>query len=56
MLMVEPQTGQVGRGRVSFFIFPRSEVAPVVYDYAYTMVEAVARGPEHPDPRLPLIG
>jgi len=31
--------GQVGRDRISFFIFPRSEVAPVVYDYAYTMVE-----------------
>ena len=31
--------GQVGRDRTSFFIFPRSEVAPVVYDYAYTMVE-----------------
>jgi hypothetical protein len=39
MLMAEPQAGQVGRDRVSFFIFPRSEVAPVVYDYAYTMVE-----------------
>jgi len=39
MLMAEPQQGQVGRDRVSFFIFPRSEVAPVVYDYAYTMVE-----------------
>jgi hypothetical protein len=39
MLMAEPQTGQVGRDRVSFFIFPRSEVAPVVYDYADTMVE-----------------
>ena len=39
MLVAEPQTGQVGRDRVSFFIFPRSEVAPVVYDYAYTMVE-----------------
>lgn len=38
MLMAEPQDGQVGRDRVSFFIFPRSEVAPVVYDYAYTMV------------------
>lgn len=38
MLMAEPQEGQVGRDRVSFFIFPRSEVAPVVYDYAYTMV------------------
>jgi hypothetical protein len=39
MLMAEPQDGQVGRDRVSFFIFPRSEHAPVVYDYAYTMVE-----------------
>ena len=39
MLMAEPQDGQAGRDRVSFFIFPRSEVAPVVYDYAYTMVE-----------------
>jgi hypothetical protein len=39
MLMAEPQQGQVGRDRVSFFIFPRSEVAPVVYDYAYTMVD-----------------
>jgi len=39
MLMAEPQDGQVGRDRVSFFIFPRSEVPPVVYDYAYTMVE-----------------
>jgi hypothetical protein len=57
---------------VSFVIFPRSEVAPVIYDYAYTMVEgktptqmpdvlawvraASGRSPEHPDPRLPLIG
>jgi hypothetical protein len=39
MLMAEPQDGQVGRDRTSFFIFPRSEVAPVVYDYAYKMVE-----------------
>lgn len=39
MLIADPQDGQVGRDRVSFFIFPRSEVAPVVYDYAYTMVE-----------------
>jgi hypothetical protein len=38
MLIAEPKAGQVGRDRVSFFIFPRSEVAPVVYDYAYTMV------------------
>lgn len=39
MLMAEPQAGQVGRDRTSFFIFPRSEVAPVVYDYAFKMVE-----------------
>lgn len=39
MLIADPQAGQVGRDRASFFIFPRSEVAPVVYDYAYTMVE-----------------
>lgn len=39
MLIAEPQDGQPGRDRVSFFIFPRSEVAPVVYSYAYTMVE-----------------
>ncbi len=39
MLISSQQDGQVGRDRVSFFIFPRSEVAPVVYDYAYTMVE-----------------
>jgi hypothetical protein len=39
MLLEDPKEGQVGRDRVSFFIFPRSEVAPVVYDYAYTMVE-----------------
>ncbi len=39
MLMAERKDGQPGRDRVSFFIFPRSEVAPVVYDYAYKMVE-----------------
>ena len=39
MLMAEPQAGQVGRDRTSFFIFPRAEVAPVVYDYAFKMVE-----------------
>jgi Mycothiol maleylpyruvate isomerase N-terminal domain len=39
MLISTAQEGQVGRDRVSFFIFPRSEVAPVVYDYAFTMVE-----------------
>ena len=39
MLIAEPLDAQVGRDRVSFFIFPRSEVAPVVYDYGYKMVE-----------------
>ena len=40
MLIADPQPGgQTGRDRTSFFIFPRSEVAPVVYDYAYKMVE-----------------
>ena len=40
MLIADPQPGgQPGRDRTSFFIFPRSEVAPVVYDYAYKMVE-----------------
>jgi hypothetical protein len=38
MLIADPSDGQPGRDRVSFFIFPRSEVAPGVYDYAYTMV------------------
>jgi hypothetical protein len=28
------QAGQTGRDRVSFFIFDRAQVAPVVYDYA----------------------
>jgi hypothetical protein len=39
MLIADPKEGQVGRDRTSFFIFPRSEVAPVVYDYAFTMVD-----------------
>lgn len=38
MLISSQEDGQIGRDRVSFFIFPRVEVAPVVYDYAYTMV------------------
>jgi hypothetical protein len=42
MLIADPHDGQPGRDRVSFFIFPRSEVAPVVYDYAYTMVAGKA--------------
>ncbi|MGE5290066.1 MAG: hypothetical protein ACM3ML_23335 [Micromonosporaceae bacterium] len=44
MLVADPQDGQPGRDRVSFFIFARSEVAPVVYDYAYTMVEGKTPG------------
>jgi hypothetical protein len=44
MLIASQQVGQVGRDRVSFFIFSRSEVAPVVYDYAYTMVEGKQPG------------
>jgi uncharacterized protein (TIGR03083 family) len=39
MLVADQQDGQPGRDQVSFFIFPRSEVAPVVYDYAYVMAE-----------------
>ncbi len=31
------QTGQPGRDRVSFFIADRSQVAPVVYDYAKSL-------------------
>lgn len=42
MLMADPTEGQPGRDRTSFFIFPRAEVAPVVYDYAYTMVAGKA--------------
>jgi hypothetical protein len=37
------QAGQTGRDRVSFFIFDRSQVAPVVYDYA--VVQAQGRQP-----------
>jgi hypothetical protein len=44
MLIASQQAGQVGRDRVSFFIFSRSEVAPVVYDYAYTMVDGKQPG------------
>ena len=39
MLIASQEDGQPGRDQISFFIFPRSEVAPGVYDYAYTMVE-----------------
>jgi Mycothiol maleylpyruvate isomerase N-terminal domain len=39
MLVADAQDGQPGRDRASFFIFPRAEVAPIVYAYAYQMVE-----------------
>ncbi len=42
MLIADPQEGQPGRDRVSFFIFHRTEVAPVVYSYAYQMVAGKA--------------
>jgi uncharacterized protein (TIGR03083 family) len=44
MLIADQSDGQPGRDQVSFFIFPRAEVAPVVYDYAYTMVEGKKPG------------
>ena len=44
MLIDSAQAGQPGRDRVSFFIFPRAEVAPGVYEYAYTMVEGKVPG------------
>jgi Mycothiol maleylpyruvate isomerase N-terminal domain len=44
MLISSQQDGQVGRDRVSFFIFSRVEHAPAVYDYAYTMVEGKSPG------------
>jgi Mycothiol maleylpyruvate isomerase N-terminal domain len=44
MLIDSAQAGQPGRDRVSFFIFPRSEVAPGVYEYAYKMVEGKSPG------------
>jgi uncharacterized protein (TIGR03083 family) len=39
MLISGRDASQPGRDRTSFFINPRSETAPVVYQYAYTMVE-----------------
>jgi hypothetical protein len=39
MLIDSKQEGQPGRDRISFFIFHRPDVAPVIYDYAFTMVE-----------------
>jgi Mycothiol maleylpyruvate isomerase N-terminal domain len=39
MLIAGADASQPARDRASFFINPRSETAPVVYSYAYTMVE-----------------
>ena len=39
MLIAGAQDAQPARDRTSFFINPRSETGPVVYAYAYTMVE-----------------
>ena len=39
MLIDGRDDSQPARDRTSFFINPRSETAPVVYGYAYTMVE-----------------
>lgn len=42
MLIAGASASQPARDRTSFFINPRSETAPVVYDYAYKMVEGKA--------------
>ena len=39
MLIAGREEAQPARDRTSFFINPRSETGPVVYAYAYTMVE-----------------
>src|SRR5215467_4882216 len=39
MLIAGADASQPARDRTSFFINPRSETAPVVYSYAYQMVE-----------------
>ena len=39
MLIAGREASQPARDRASFFINPRSETAPVVYDYAYKMVQ-----------------
>jgi len=39
MLIAGQQDAQPARDRTSFFINPRSDTGPVVYAYAYTMVE-----------------
>jgi Mycothiol maleylpyruvate isomerase N-terminal domain len=42
MLIDGRDDSQPARDRTSFFINPRSETAPVVYDYAYQMVQGKA--------------
>jgi uncharacterized protein (TIGR03083 family) len=42
MLIAGQEEAQPGRDRTSFFINPRSETGPVVYGYAYTVVEGKA--------------
>ena len=42
MLVDGSDASQPGRDRTSFFINPRSETGPVVYDYAYQMVAGKA--------------
>ena len=42
MLIAGQEDAQPARDRTSFFINPRSETGPVVYGYAYTMVEGKA--------------
>src|SRR6266513_92668 len=44
MLISSQQDGQVGRDRISFFIFSRVAHDPTVYDYAYNMVEGKSPG------------
>ena len=44
MLIAGRDDTQPARDRTSFFINPRSESAPVVYGYAYTMVEGKTPG------------
>ena len=39
MLIAGREDGQPARDRTSFFINPRSETGPVVYGYAYQMVQ-----------------
>jgi hypothetical protein len=40
MLIAHPRSGAPERDRVNFFDYRRAEIAPLLYEYAYTMVEA----------------